>query len=78
MKTEKLKKLFSSKVTKSLAVVLVVVLIGAAVFVNYKLFYDPVDAMGFGDNYVRLPLTTMEPENEEKMRALMREQGLNV
>ena len=35
-------------------------------------------AMGFGDNYVRLPLTTMEPENEEKMRALMREQGLNV
>ncbi len=50
MKTEKLKKLFSSKVTKSLAVVLVVVLIGAAVFVNYKLFYDPVDAMGFGDN----------------------------
>ena len=50
MKTEKLKKLFSSKATKSLAVVLVVVLIGAAVFVNYKLFYDPVDAMGFGDN----------------------------
>ena len=35
-------------------------------------------AMGFGENYVRLPLTTMEPENEAKMRALMREQGLNV
>jgi 4-hydroxy-tetrahydrodipicolinate synthase len=35
-------------------------------------------AMGFGDNYVRLPLTTMEPENEEKMRGLMREQGINV
>ena len=35
-------------------------------------------AMGFGENYVRLPLTTMEPENEEKMRTLMREQGLNV
>ncbi len=35
-------------------------------------------AMGYGDNYVRLPLTTMEPENEEKMRALMREQGINV
>ena len=35
-------------------------------------------AMGFGDNYLRLPLTTMEPENEEKMRGLMREQGLNV
>ena len=37
-----------------------------------------VAAIGFGENYVRLPLTTMEPENEAKMRALMREQGLNV
>ena len=50
MKNEKLKKLFSSKVSKSLAVFLVVVLIGAAVYVNYKMFYDPVDAMGYGDN----------------------------
>ena len=49
MKNEKLKKMFSSKLTKSLAVFLVVLLIGAAVFVNYKLFYDPVDAMGYGD-----------------------------
>ncbi|MGN0526059.1 MAG: 4-hydroxy-tetrahydrodipicolinate synthase [Acutalibacteraceae bacterium] len=37
-----------------------------------------VAAIGFGENYVRLPLTTMEPEHEAKMRALMREQGLNV
>ena len=37
-----------------------------------------VAAIGFGENYVRLPLTTMEPENEAKMRALMREQGFNV
>lgn len=37
-----------------------------------------VAAMGFGENRVRLPLTTMEPENEVKMLALMREQGLNV
>lgn len=49
MKNEKLKKIFSSKLTKSLAVFLVVLLIGAAVYVNYKLFYDPVDGMGFGD-----------------------------
>ena len=49
MKNEKLKKLFSTKVTKSLAVFVAVLLIGAAVFVNYKLFYDPVDAMGFGE-----------------------------
>lgn len=50
MKNEKLKKMFSSKVTKGLAVFLVVLMVGAAVYVNYKLFYDPVDAMGFGDN----------------------------
>ena len=49
MKNEKLKKIFSSKLTKSLAVFLVVLLIGAAVYVNYRLFYDPVDGMGFGD-----------------------------
>ncbi len=35
-------------------------------------------AMGYGDNFVRLPLTTMEPEHEEKLLALMREQGINV
>ena len=50
MKNEKIKKVFSYKATKSLAVFLVVLLIGAAVYVNYKLFYDPVDAMGYGDN----------------------------
>ena len=49
MKNEKIKQIFSSKVTKSLAVFLVVLLIGAAVYVNYRLFYDPVDGMGFGD-----------------------------
>ena len=37
-----------------------------------------VAALGFGENYLRLPLTTMEPENEAKMLQLMREQGLNV
>ena len=37
-----------------------------------------VAALGFGENYLRLPLTTMEPENEAKMLGLMREQGLNV
>ncbi len=35
-------------------------------------------ALGYGRNYVRLPLTTMEPENEANMRNLMREQGLDV
>ena len=50
MKNEKIKKIFSTKVTKSLAVFLVVLLVGAAVYVNYQLFYDPVDSMGYGDN----------------------------
>ena len=33
-------------------------------------------AMGFCENSVRLPLTVMEKEHEEKLLALMREQGL--
>ena len=35
-----------------------------------------VAAMGYCDNYVRLPLTTMEPEHEKKLLALMKEQNL--
>ena len=50
MKNEKIKKLFGSRAARSLAVLLVVVLIGALVYVNYRLFYDPTDAMGFGEN----------------------------
>lgn len=37
-----------------------------------------VSAMGFGENILRLPLTSMESDNEKKLLALMREQGLNV
>ncbi|MBR2342788.1 MAG: SpoIIIAH-like family protein [Clostridia bacterium] len=50
MNKQKIKSFFSSRGAKSLAVFLAVVIIGAAVYVNYRLFYDPVDAMGFGDN----------------------------
>ncbi len=35
-------------------------------------------ALGFGENYLRLPLTPMEPANKEKMLKLMRAEGLNV
>lgn len=35
-------------------------------------------AMGFCENYLRLPLTTMEPVHEQNLLALMREWGLNV
>ncbi len=33
-------------------------------------------AMGFCKNYVRLPLTPMEPEHEEKLLSLMKLQRL--
>jgi len=33
-------------------------------------------AMGWCENYLRLPLTPMEPEHEEKLLALMRQHGL--
>ena len=35
-----------------------------------------VAAMGFGENSLRLPLTPMEAQNEAKLLALMKEQGL--
>ena len=35
-------------------------------------------AMGLCEDRLRLPLTSMEPENREKLLARMREQGLNV
>ena len=35
-----------------------------------------VSAMGYGENYLRLPLTPMEKSNEEKLLSLMREQNL--
>ncbi len=33
-------------------------------------------ALGWCENFVRLPLTTMEPEHEEKLLGLMRQHGL--
>ena len=50
MKFEKLKKFFSSKAAKTAAVFIAVLMIGVAVYVNYRLFYDPVDNMGYGDS----------------------------
>ncbi|MCQ2409744.1 MAG: 4-hydroxy-tetrahydrodipicolinate synthase [Clostridia bacterium] len=34
--------------------------------------------MGYGDNHLRLPLTTMEPANQEKLVRLMKENGINL
>lgn len=35
-----------------------------------------VSAMGYGENYLRLPLTPMEPGNEAKLLAIMKEEGI--
>ncbi|MBP3307869.1 MAG: 4-hydroxy-tetrahydrodipicolinate synthase [Clostridia bacterium] len=35
-----------------------------------------VSAMGFGENYLRLPLTPMESENEKKLLSLMKKENL--
>jgi len=37
-----------------------------------------VSAMGFGDNYLRLPLVEMEENNKQKLFELMREQNINI
>ena len=37
-----------------------------------------MSAMGFCENYLRLPLTPMESQNEQKLLTLMRENGINV
>ena len=50
MKNEKRKKIFSSKVARSAVVTVAVLLIGLAVYLNYRWFYDPVDALGYGEN----------------------------
>ena len=50
MQNEKMKKFFSSKSAKSAVVIVAVLLIGLAVYLNYRWFYDPVDSLGFGNN----------------------------
>jgi 4-hydroxy-tetrahydrodipicolinate synthase len=35
-------------------------------------------ALGFCEDYLRMPLTPMEPEHKEKLLALMRKEGLPV
>ena len=50
MKSEKTKKFFSSKSVKSAVVIIAVLLIGMAVYLNYRWFYDPIESLGYGDN----------------------------
>ena len=50
MKNEKIKKFFSGKTVKGIAVASAALLIGLAVYLNYRWFYDPTSSLGFGDN----------------------------
>lgn len=50
MKNEKSKKIFSSRAARSAVVTVAVLLIGLAVYLNYRWFYDPVDSLGYGEN----------------------------
>ena len=50
MKIEKFKKFFASKAAKSAVLVVAVILIGLAVYLNYRWFYDPASSLGYGDN----------------------------
>ncbi len=50
MQNEKGKKIFSSKSVRSVVVIAAVLLVGLAVYLNYRWFYDPAGALGYGDN----------------------------
>ena len=49
MKSEKVKRIFSSRASKSAVMIVAVLLVGLAVYLNYRWFYDPIEAAGYGD-----------------------------
>ena len=50
MKNEKIKNFFGSKTGKSIVVASAALVIGLAVYLNYRWFYDPTSSLGYGDN----------------------------
>jgi hypothetical protein len=50
MNMEKIKNFFKTRTAKSIVVASAALLIGLAVYLNYRWFYDPVGSLGFGDN----------------------------
>jgi stage III sporulation protein AH len=50
MQNEKSKKIFSSKSARSVVIIAAVLLVGLAVYLNYRWFYDPVGSLGYGEN----------------------------
>ena len=50
MKNEKIKKFLQSGTAKGIAVASMALLIGLAVYLNYRWFYDPTSSLGYGEN----------------------------
>ena len=50
MKIEKFKSFFKTRTAKSIVIASAALLIGLAVYLNYRWFYDPTASLGFGDN----------------------------
>ena len=50
MKNEKIKSFFSSHTAKSIVVAACALMIGVAVYLNYRWFYDPTSGLGYGEN----------------------------
>lgn len=50
MKTQKIKSFFTSSAGKGAIVACCALLIGLAVYLNYRWFYDPTGSLGYGDN----------------------------
>ena len=50
MKFEKIQSFFKTKAAKSIVVASAALLIGLAVYLNYRWFYDPASSLGYGDN----------------------------
>ena len=50
MQNEKVKKFFTSKSARSAVIIVAVLLIGLAVYLNYRWFYDPISSLGYGEN----------------------------
>ena len=65
MKSEKVKKLFSSKSMRNAVVVMAVLLVGLAVYLNYRWFYDPIESLGYGDNNMDTNISDSEPTDSD-------------
>ena len=70
MKREKIGKFFTSKAGRSTIIVASMLLIGLAVYLNYRWFYDPASSLGYGennmeDNYDDSQQTGTGGQNEE-------------